>query len=235
MLNRPLAVVGYFFDLSFIFPKIGTDIAIVIEKSTLGITTETETLIIENPGNGIIRVPFTPETGFDQYCLKAYADTGSVPVNLASGLNAPGSGEDWTLGANPSVTVNFPLPPASSNRIYWEYDFITDVEYTVTLAHNISVGMGMSLIIMDDSFNTIESEGFPDNPISITFTATELMTKIGFTVTGNGTITLSSLTVTSNSYQVTEQICIDIIEECGTTFTNDDLRITQNDFLRQIE
>jgi hypothetical protein len=237
MFDRPVAVIGYFFDLSLIFPQMGTDIDVVIEKSFEGVTTETETLTIENTGNGIIRVPFTPETGFDQYCLKAYAAAGTQSVSLTSWVNAPGSNEDWTLGATPSVTVAFPLPPQSSNVIYGSYSFMAGVEYTVELDY--SAGIGNSTIrILNDSLTTLFSESqslLIGGTASITFTATSATTKIGFSVTGNGTITLSNLRVTTTSYQVTEQICIDIIEECGSTYTNDNLRITESTILRRIE
>jgi hypothetical protein len=237
MFDRPVAVIGYFFDISLLFAEMGLDVTVVIEKSTGGVTTETETITIENPGNGVIRVPFTPETGFDQYCLKAYAAGGTQSVSLGSWTNAPGANEDWALGMTPSVTVNFPLPPQSSNVIYGGYGFVEGVEYIVELDYSSASG-NSTIRILNDALSTLFSESqslVGGGTASITFTATSATTKIGFSVTGTGTITLSNLRVTTNSYQVTEQICIDIIEECGSTYTDDNLRITESTILRRIE
>ena len=238
LFDVPTAIVGYFFDLSFINTQNGVDVTVNIEKSTGGITTETEVLIITNPSSGIIRVPFTPKEGYDKYCLQAYRAGGAQAGSFIDFENAPGSGEDWTLGASPSVTVNFPLPPVSSNILYGNYSFVEGIEYTVSISFDAGATGNSTIRILDDSLTTLFSDTealIGGGTASVTFTATSETTKIGFSITGAGTLTLLSLTVASSASPITEQICVNIVEECGTTFTNDDLRITQSNILREIE
>jgi hypothetical protein len=71
IMDRPIAVTGMFFDISFINQFAGKDVQIVIFKSLQGTVLDTDTIDINNPGQGVIRVCFTPEVGYDQYCIQA--------------------------------------------------------------------------------------------------------------------------------------------------------------------
>jgi len=123
----PYAIVGYFFDISFINSIPDANILVNIDKQNNGVVIETTTLDAEldavlggsdpetatfsgvNPGVGIIRVPITAESGFDQYCIYAYTESHMEdvevpppPFNLADFLDS-GSGDPWNLGATPFI------------------------------------------------------------------------------------------------------------------------------------
>lgn len=229
LFENPLAVVGYFFDISFINTYDGVDI-IILRNGELFQT-------ITNPGSGIIRVMFIPESGYTEYCLQAFTVSAEQSVSLAGFTNVAGANEDWVEGVNPQVVLNFPVTPNNSDILQDDYAFVVGIEYTVTVFTTVGGSGTMTIRIMDDSFNTLESSsallvGGGDR--SITFTATSETTKIGFSAGGNSLdLTLSNLRITEEQVQITEQICIDIIEECQSTLNNR-LRITDGSELRRV-
>lgn len=228
LMNRPVAIIGYFFDLSFLMTLNGIDVNVEIQKSTGGITTETENILFTNPGSGVLRVPFIPESGFDQYCIRAYGSGDEVSVSLAGFANNPGAGTNWTTGATPSVT-------GSSDILWDDYNFIPGLEYTVKVTMSSSVGT-VRISAYDDSFNEIDGQDFSPggSQESFTFVANNLTTRLGFRALSISlTMTLSDLFISVESQEITEQICIDIIEECGSTMNND-LRITDGSELRRV-
>lgn len=244
---RPLAIVGYFFDLSFINRYNGIDLQATIYKRALGHLIETELILIENPGSGVIRLPFTPETGFDEYCIRI--DTlpltqNSVPPLSEFFQNSSGT-DSWTLGATPNYsasgdnTSNALLAPYTL-LAGQTYEFTYDIDVTLTGAQvgdEIRIGSGQGL--QDGTTISIPSSGNYTGTIMITPSIDR--NYIGIGVTG----TPSSINVDVNSllsaavvipgFQITEQICIDIVQECGTTFTNDNLRITEGQQFRELE
>lgn len=243
LFDVPTAIIGYFFDLSFINTQNGFDVTVNIEKSTGGITTETEVLTIANPGSGVLRVPFTPGTGFDKYCLQAFNSGGSGTLNLSDFQNEDDGGAAWSLGSAPSVVAVAGVP---SDILYKAFSFVPGVQYTVLFNFTVSGGAvtGAGIIrIYDSEFNILDNDttniitGGTYNGSS-TFVATEDMAYIGFVgsmVSATRTVTINSTSFTTSPFAITEQICVNIIEECGSTFTDDNLRITDSDILRQIE
>lgn len=226
LFDVPLAVVDRFFDLSFINQYNGFDI--LITKNGVSYMT------IENPGQGIIRVPFVPAINESQMCIIAYA-TDSGAFNLSGFANNPGVGEDWLAGS-----VSFASAPNASNIYFINYAFIPGIEYTVTTLFTASVVIGsFNAKIYDDSFNEIDNQGADINSdINVfTFVATAETTKIGFNVIAGSTgiVNLVSSSFAITSVQITEQICINVIAECDSTFVNDNLRLTQGSQLRELE
>lgn len=270
--DRPIAFVGLFFDLSFINQFAATDIVITIFKASDGIVTETEIIEISDPGVGIIRVPLTPETGFDEYCLQASTtgvaasggDTSSISIPaLSTGVNIAGPNTNWSAGANPSVTLPAPDPTTTVRSDVWAigYSFIEGNTYTITPVQiDYSFGANtttrrINFVVLDSGNNIL----FQYNSGSLsqigtfttpaTFVAPAGAIKFGYYVTvynilanAGSTVTIFSLSgITTTpiipavaAQNVTEQICIDIVEDCNT-FINDDLRLTEGAQYRELE
>lgn len=70
----PVAFVGRFFDISFLNQFDG-DIIVSVAKKLEGVTLATEEITLDEPGVGVIRVPLTIESGYDQYCVTVHAGT----------------------------------------------------------------------------------------------------------------------------------------------------------------
>jgi hypothetical protein len=110
---------------------------------------------------------------------------------------------DWTLGANPSVTVG----GVFGSEILWiDFPFIDGNAYTISAVVNYSSGSNFASVMLgvfDNSFNTLHNDTNFINPGSgsttlvLTFTATLLTKKIGFTATS----LLESRTLTIQSIQ----------------------------------
>lgn len=262
--DRPIAIVDRFFDLSFINQFIGSDIVITING--------VETLTIENPGNGIIRVPITPVSGDTELCVQASTSgtAGSPEIpgatsaitlpGLSSGVNVPISGADWTLGSSPSVAVSG-TPPVSSNMWANLYGFVYGYEYDITfdLTYNLT-GFGVGdiyFVILNNSNTIVHSQIYSafGSTLSTTysFTSNGSEAKYGFYIvktSGVGTfscfIDLITATQTTPSIPaipptpaqiITEQICIDVVEECDSTYIvePDDIRLTEDGDFRILE
>lgn len=264
--ERPIIVIGQFFDISFINAFDG-NITITNFKSTLGSTDEEITEIV-NPGKGILRIPLVGESGYVQYCIQAstvgQAEIPGVtsPVSLpplSDGVNIPGAFTDWTTGANPSVNLNgggFKRSDIWANN----YDFIEGYEYDCTPDLDFSLGAGavtqIIFVILDASNNVLFTQTFDllpgtsgtfTNPIN--FMGIPGMAKYGFRITStsisptNNSFDLDSFTATQTTPStpavdpqiITEQLCIEVINECDSTSINDNLRLTEGNNLRALE
>lgn len=238
LFDRPMAVVDRFFDLSFLNQYSGFDIVVTMYKSLSGVVTDAETLTIENPGLGVIRVPITPESGFDQYCIQAKS-SGSVLVSLST-LQNHGSGNSWTTGANPSVSTS-----ADSKILYKLFNFIAGADYTITLIYNGNMNSLSRVFVRvyDLAFSTLFSQqdfvSSGSNTVVLTFTGTEDSMVLGIEAQAfsgpTAVVTLESLEVLVAEQNITEQICIDIIDECSGTFVNDQLRLLEGGSFRELE
>ncbi len=271
--ERPIGIVDRFFDLSFINQFNNSDIVVSIGKSLAGITTETETLTIINPGYGIIRVPITPQSGFDQYCITASTDGSPASGGVSSAMSIAALSTwlgritsptlaDWTTGSTPTVTVagaGFGSV-AVSEVLYSPFTFLAGYTYSITVNYTKTYNSGTSnprflrIQALDSSFNVIqnESESTPPSPGGsgsglLTFVSTGTETQIGLTAVdgSNVTIDIDSVSGTQTTpvipavtaQQITEQICMDILEECDTTFIPDpdDIRLTEDGDFRILE
>lgn len=219
--SRPIGIVGRFFDLSFINQFNNSDI--VVEITRVGSVTDIETITILNPGYGVIRVPFTPASGFTEYCIQA--STTGVPSSggvvsaitlpaLSSGLNIAGPYTNWTTGSNPSLT----LTGAGAKRSdVWAnlYSFVEGMTYTFTPSLDYSFAVSSSLckiifVALDNSDNVLYSETFDFLPgasgtltIPIIFVAGSNYSKYGF-YASCASIPSNSNTFDINSITATE-------------------------------
>jgi hypothetical protein len=261
--DRPIAVVGYFFDISFLLTLNEVDVVITIFKSANGYVTDTDILTITNPGKGVIRVPITAESGFTEYCIQASTpgsagttDAMDIP-DLDEWTNIPGIGVDWVEGSSPSLTLPGTAGIHRSDKIAGLFNFVAGYEYSIDIeyTHTNPSDNFYILTILDSSNNVLHTTGSVFHPsgvgvtdtMNIQFTATGNEAKIAFEgpilviliPQGNTVITLNSVSGTQTSpgidaQTLTEQICIDIIEECGDTF-NDQARLTEPGELRILE
>lgn len=242
--DRPVAIVGYFFDLSFLL-NTAADFNVTIFKSINGIVTSTEIIEIPNPGIGVIRVPFTPESGYDLYCIQASRPMGIEVLGLASFTNT-GSGISWTTGSTPSVSLS---SGQVSKILFLSYAFIVGVEYTIRVGFNYNISAlsgNLGLGVYDSSNNLLGSNlelvhaGTSSADIVLSFTGIIGASRIGILGSqnpfgGSTSFTITSSDIESPGINITDQICIDIVEECGSTFTNDNLRITETELFRELE
>lgn len=107
----------------------------------------------------------------------------STWVNSALGA----SFYDWTLGATPSVSMPGTIPtPATSEYLYVDYPFEAGKPYSITINYTATNTSGFPLkntwlYIFDSAFNPIFSQtSISTTTISISFTATEQCTRLGF-------------------------------------------------------
>lgn len=243
LLDRPVAVIGLFFDLSFINQHDG-DLQVTIFKSVSGTVTNTEVIELPEPGIGVLRIPIDIESGYDLYCLQAATIESTSALSLASMANTS-TGVAWSLGANPSITVTI---NQNSQILFIAYAFQDGVNYTLTANFDNNITAALALFRLgayDSSNNLIGSQqdiesGVGSGTVVFDFVGDSTATRIGIRVAqgpigGGSSFTITSLHITTPAGSITEQICIDIIEECGSTFTNDNLRITETDLFRELE
>lgn len=239
-MDRPLAFVGYFFDISFINRYSLVDI-IILRNGELFQT-------IVNPGSGILRIAFTPEDGFTEYCLQAFSAPLLQPTlpPLSAFIQDASGTDSWALGANPSYSAS---GTNDSNVLYapyeiganLNYEFDYDIDVTLTggqagdkiLFGIYSGGMFTELYDLDltssgnytGALEIITSAGASFFAIKIVGTPSSITVDIN---------SIDSAIIDIGSKTITEQICIDIVSDCNT-FINDDLRLTEGGVFRELE
>lgn len=250
----PVAVVGYYFDLSMLLPfdesvvseGEGSVINVTIFKQYNGVVTATEIIEMPAMGMGVIRVPFIPEAGYDRYCLKASLRGGDDISNLTLFYNS-GTGTDWVLGAIPYI--NLDNAGAESSKILTfdrNYDVI-GAEYHIIMNVGFS-SSGAAFIVQLGIYNSgmtliqEQSESFSGNgagTVTLVIIAPPTAEHIGIRVAKEaGSVTelvVNQVLITRLGTDIMETICVDIIDECGNTFRADNLRITETDLFRELE
>lgn len=262
--DTPFAIVGYFFDLSFINSLPRIDILVNINKELNGVVIDTDVITISNPGVGIIRVPITAETGFDHYCIYAHTlgvaqSSGPAATSLAAlsaWTNKPG-GQEWSLGANPNTSVNGNggvsdwIVGAILTEMGFDYEFTTSFEIQVSGSSLPTIAVIWALL--DSSYNVLDSAGFNYTTAGVkteTFTLNPSSDGVylGLYVTNNTPFDTKVVDIESATYNavpqpddsvaaqtITETICIEILEECDDTVIPDDTRLTEDGDFRILE
>ncbi len=226
--ERPVAYVDRFFDISFINQYPETDITIF--KNGVSFIT------LSNVGLGIIRVPVTIESGESEVCLQAVILFGGL-LDLSTFTLQTGSGSTWNLGSLPNVDEN-------SKKLYKAISLIAGNIYTVTLNETVLGGIHNGFIIvgfLDSGLSVDVSESEPVTGLgpftkvfSLTATADSQYLFVQVTASGLASVQVNSIHIDSDETYITEQICIDVVDACST-FTSDDLRLTEGGSLREIE
>lgn len=265
--DRPIIVIGQFFDISFINLFDG-NIRITNFKSGVGFTDEEITELV-NPGKGILRIPLVGESPYVQYCIQA-STVGQAEIpgvtspitlpSLSSGVNIPGANTDWVTGANPSLNL---IGSGLQQSDIWanNYDFIEGYEYEFTPSidftiDNSSIVNQLTFVVLDsddnilfsDNYNYLSSAGSGTTTQPVSFLAIPGMVKYGYYGRSSGptsgtsfdinSIAATQTTPTTPAVEpqiITEQLCMEVIEECNTTFINDNYRQTEDNTLRALE
>lgn len=258
--ERPAAIVGYYFDLSFINTVNMVDVLVTIYKKYQGYVYQTDIITLHSPGKGVLRLPIVAENGFDEYCISAKTPESTVTIiippanfdlstfgqvgNFSRGLwmisstpvyNRTGYNSSYTLFTN-YITLNgigyvfsfditiFVCPPGTA------IDFFL---------YDLSLGSG--LIIHTEPFsapgnytgsftiNSLGRDGF-----GLYAYATNPADNINLRINSITHGTSTTETITISGVDLTEQICIDIVDECDT-YTEGNARLTENGNIRILE
>lgn len=252
--ERPVAVVGRFFDLSFINTLPLVDILI----TTNGGLTQT----IPNPGIGVIRVPLEFLYA-GEYCIKAISGSygGFIPAALPSLItwtNINTAGPAWVISSNPYVDFDGLGATVTSDLLRAPYSFIAGVTYdfdyefycpnptatftiktfNASFVELTSTDVVISLVNQLGTFTVVALPGASYIGISV-FHSPSCGSGSGFC--RKHILSFNNVTPTVPpilaSVEVTESICIDVVSECETTFivTPDDIRLTEDGDFRILE
>lgn len=245
--ERPQAIVGYFFDLSFINRFNDVDIEVTILKKLAGDLQSTEVLTFEDPGNGILRVPITAEDGYDEYCITAATNLTDLAQDLEDWVMIAGSDVNWTgigtsspqvylgssgaMGSN-RIKSNLALSTGETYRvfytitcdqIFWKMRlrFRVSGSATTPLPADITgtsgVNTGYIDVTVDADTDDVTLEVFKTTGGPLLFEVNELQIYLG---------TPESI----DQEVLTEEICIDILSECDNTLTDDLRELETGDF-----
>jgi hypothetical protein len=260
--ERLLAVEDKYFDISFIKNMVGT-FTLTIDKYVSDYLTDTEVISYDDQGIGVYRIPIEAYAVYDSFCVRitTVASGGTTALALPAladwtTRSISGSLVDWTEGATPHVDLPgvSTVSPSNSEVIYADYAFIPGYDYQIDLDFTRTVNSGSDnprnglLRIYDDSFNILFSETLAAsagaNVITINFTAINGATKVGFSFTSGADVDIDITAVdgtesspTVEAAQITEEICIDLIESCEASegFTPTDIRLTEDGDYRILE
>lgn len=251
----PIAIVGRFFDLSFINQFAGVDIHIFQN----GVQIQT----IVNPGIGILRIPLEWDTA-GEYCIYAYtpgkASSGGPPATSLEALSGwenslPGG---WTTSSTPDISINGNggIPPGWLQGDFvtaagFDYEFSVQLEILVTgasapIVEVIWAIMNGSTVVDSITFN-YNTSGVKNETFTLhASTATALF---GIFITNNTPVDTKSFELQDATYNapapvddsipaqiITEEICITVLEECDDTLINsDDARLLEDGDFRLLE
>ena len=243
LLTRLLAVEDKYFDVSFIKNLSGA-FFVTIDQYIADYLAYTEDIAYADQGIGVYRIPITANANYDYFCIRVVAASEEV-LTLSTFANNPGDGTDWTTGASPSVTQG---SVGTTDILFKAYGFTLGVTYIITFVITSDSAVAIQVFgrIYDNSFVQQHSENVSfaiatTKTISLSFTATADDTQIGVLATwfanSAATITVDSITVGSSDTQITEEICIDMVESCEvqTGVLPDDIRLLEDGDFRILE
>lgn len=222
---EPTLFNGYYFDIGFINDFNNTTAELKRENYSDGSLSSTSYQIITSYDDGVYRVPVVQHGSEDRIDLTIV----SRPTlqALASWTNQ-GSGTNWTLGANPSLTLSASF--ASSKLLAGTYTMLSGIEYSITysldLAGTPSNLSSLDLYLLDASLNTVgfyhiaddlSSNGNYSNTVSLTPSSNGAYIAFQFSVIdvlANVTVDVNSVSA-STSVTLSETKIININEDCA--------------------
>ena len=256
--DRPIAFVDRFFDLSMINQYENHNVIVDIEKSIKGMVVDSEVLTFHNPGKGVLRIPITPESGFDQYCVQASfeplpgheAVESEIIIFDLTQFNAQfGSGSSWLFGSNPNALTStsfltknlystiFPIIPGATYRVTTT---IQAFHNAGTRSQDIVVGF-LTAALAEDVTQTQTNGNTGIFSITNTVKASAASKYLFIRIKDNSHASISywlrameillSVPVPPGT---TEKICIDVVDDCNT-FINDNLRLLEAGPFRELE
>jgi hypothetical protein len=250
LFDSPVFVEGKYFDIGLI-NNIYDTIRLLVTHKLNGSTLGTETTVFTDIGKGLLRLPIAYTPTGDQMCIKAFIDEDAAAISLPalatwSTRSTSGTLEDWLTGVTPDVTLAGGISdPESSEILYTSYAFVPGRLYVITVNYTLSAGGTLSnfnLYIMNDAYevqfsdqNSLQGNG--SYSIDVSFTATQLCTKVGVsgTVAAQQGITIEITSATSTEEipltYITEELCIDVEDECS----NQSIYLTWLNYLGNFE
>lgn len=263
-MDRLIAVEDKYFDISFI-KNIRGEFWIIIDKYVSDYLQQTEVIPYSDQGIGVYRIPITPDSSYDSFCVRAYTpgvgSSGGVPVTTLEDLvDWENASFGWVTGANPTISVNG--NGGQSNYLVGEiittagynYEFSTSVDIGVTGSSDPISEITWGLL--DGSFNEIDTAVFNYVTAGLksetfTLTSTSAAQYLGVNIENNTPFDTKNYTVMSGVYNapagppddsieaqtITEEICIDILESCEAAdgFTPEDRRLLEDGDYRLLE
>lgn len=244
--EEPIAVVGKYFDLSFIKNFDGI-LQIVIEKLIAGYAYATDTITYVEQDIGVIRVPITPDATYEYFCV--HAEVQELVTVTIEALSL-WSNEDYGSGLPSWGGIGTSTPNTNSGASDWiigELAGDVEVDSTITVSYGLTVGGGSGGTANYDVVFSLQSAGAnPGTPpeVSVNFntegaktgTVSLLLdsTQVGSppyflkirkaNVVVNENLSLTSISIAQSylaAVPVTEDICIQILDVCDTTSSPD--------------
>ena len=260
-----LAVQDRYFDISFI-KNIRGQFWVIIDKYVQDYLTSTEVQTFADKGIGVYRIPIVPDAQYDRFCVRVHTPgvpaSAGVPVTtlaaLTAWVNAPGS--IWTPGAAPTTSVNGLggvdgyFVGAIATTIGYSYEFTTELEIGVT--GSLPPTASVIWALLGGAFNVIDSVTFNYTTAGIkteTFTLIDTAggAYLGVFITNNTNFETKNFTINDAAYNapagppddsipsadITEEICIDIIDACDSQADAgaDDIRLLEDGDYRLLE
>ena len=242
-MDRLLAVEDKYFDVSFI-KNIRGLFWIIIDKYVSDYLTQTEVIEYSDQGIGVYRIPITPDSVYDSFCIRAYTpgvpSSGGPPAAtldaLADWVNDPAL-PDWTWdGSNWVTSVNGNGGPSGYlggeilTSAGFDYEFTTQLEIEDT--GGASPVIEVTWALLDASFNEIDTAVFNYTSYGVkdeTFTLSSVSaaTYLGVFIQNDTPVDTKTFTLLAATYNapaapddsiaaqnLTVEICIDILESC---------------------
>lgn len=172
-----------------------------------------DSIPITETSDGVYLTSFTPSDNTPGICdkkvqLEIRKEAGSQGVTLPelnTYTNTGGTGDPWSLGANPSIATTF--GGTTSEGLIVDFAFIAGVEYTIIVNFtNTANTVGIFSIGVTDSSNVVQfSQNTPgansganeSNPLVFTATTDTTRIRIGLTFSGaSNTTTINSVSAT---------------------------------------
>lgn len=229
----PVMIAGRFFDLSFLNKYNNVDLVAVVNKRLNGLLLDQDFISIENPGSGVLRLPITPESGYDEYCIYIEIEGGFTPDtldDLSLWTNLNDAGPAWAISSQPQVDTNGLGFFVTSDKLVTNYSFEAGQMYRFGYSF-LAVGVNTDFII---SIMNVSNTVLTSTTISTSATANGIYdfvapsgaAKIGIHITQASScasstnckktiLSFTNLTEGSPDGQITEQICCEVLEECS--------------------
>lgn len=262
--SRLLAVEDLYFDISFI-KNIRGDFWVIIDKYVSDYLASTEVQVIQDQGVGVYRIPIVPNTIYDSFCVRAHTpgvpDSPGVPATtLAALADWTNVTFGWTLGANPTVSVNGnggvsnTIEGAMITTAGYDYEFTTALDIGVT--GSSAPISEVTWYLLDSSNGVVDSVTFNYTTAGVktetfTLSASSAGASFALHITNNTPFDTKNYTINSAVYNapaappddgidaqdMTEEICIDILETCEAEqgFTEEDRRLLEDGDFRLLE
>lgn len=263
-MERLLAVEDKYFDISFI-KNIRGAFWVIIDKYVSDYLQQTEVIPYSDQGIGVYRIPITPNSLYDSFCVRAY--TPGVPASSgppAATLDALSDWINvtfgWSLGAAPTISVNGNggvsgyLAGEIITAAGFNYEFTTELEIGATGSSDPISEITWALL--DAAFNEIDTQVFNYITAGVktetfTLTSTSAAQYLAVKITNNTPFDTKNYTVNAAVYNapaapddsidaqtMTEEICMDILESCEVQSgfsPDDDRRLLEDGDFRLLE